>query len=469
MTTPSTEVATRAPEPASELARMRDPHTDGWVTVIQSVAKLAAEVANTDFVPRGLKGNPAAVTAAILFGRELGMAPMHALRGIHMVEGRPTLSAEDLRALVIEAGHTIEYEEVSSSICTVRGKRAGSETWTRLSWTIADARQAGLLNKTNWKSYPRQMLTARATAELCRMVFPDATHGVRAREELDDGEAVSTAAAQLESASTTKVGRRKPAAKEIAPITDVELPGPPAATGPVDIAPPPPPAAPVQSKPGPVAATPGEGDGSAQTPSTATGPTERQCPVISNGQQCRYIDQHGGAHSFGGGLKDPIEARHCPQMSWHDAHAWPPAKPLYTCSGAVLQQEEIDEHGQEYIPEPDDLPDHGWSNSDQSGPVDTAPKPMHTAQTKALQARFKGLGFTDEPEDREARLGVASVLAGRTLENPVETFRATGDGCMTYDEATEVMQRLAPCRSRDDVVALMARIVQDLAAEEEQP
>jgi hypothetical protein len=421
MTTPSTEVAQRAPEPASELARMRDPHTDGWVTVIQSVAKLAAEVANTDFVPRGLQGKPAAVTAAILFGRELGMAPMHALRGIHMVEGKPTLSAEDLRAMVLAAGHEIEYEEVSSSICTVRGKRKGSETWTKISWTIADARQAGLLNKSNWKGYPRQMLTARATAELCRMVFPDATHGVRAREELDDGGEVRAAAGELEAAaSTTKVGRRK----AIAPVKDVELPEPAAPTGtatagPVDIAPPPPPASPaVQSIPDPVAVTPGEGDGSAtDKPSTATGPPE---------ESAEFRQEHGIS---------PEEQR--------ERYA----------AGAVDPEFNT--------PYPDDYPES-------SGPVDAAPKPMHPAQTKALQARFKGLGFTDEPEDREARLGIAAVLIGRTEENPVNTFRSTGDGCMTYDEAQTVLTRLAPCRSRDDVVALMVAITQDLAAEEGQ-
>lgn len=363
MTTPSTEVAQRAPEPASELARMRDPHTDGWVTVLQPVAELAQQVSSTDFVPKALRNNTAAVTAAILFGRELGMAPMHSLSGIHMVEGKPTLAAETMRAQVLAAGHELGYGEVSSSKVEVKGRRKGETSWTVLTWTLADAQRAGLANKNVWKSYPRQMLTARATAELCRLIFPDVTHGMRATEEMEDGGDLLPAGPAAAVESTTKVGRRK----AIAPVKDVELPEPAAPTGratagPVDIAPPPPPA--VQSKP-------------------------------------------------------------------------------------------------DNTPYPDDYPES-------SGPVDPAPKPMHPAQTKALQARFKGLGFTDEPEDREARLGIAGVLIGRGEENPVNTFRSTGDGCMTYDEAQTVLTRLAPCRSRDDVVALMVAITQDLAAEEGQ-
>lgn len=478
MTTPSTEVAQRAPEPASELARMRDPHTDGWVTVLQPVAELAQQVSSTDFVPKALRNNTAAVTAAILFGRELGMAPMHSLSGIHMVEGKPTLAAETMRAQVLAAGHELGYGEVSSSKVEVKGRRKDETSWTVLTWTLADAQRAGLANKNVWKSYPRQMLTARATAELCRLIFPDVTHGMRATEEMEDGGDLLPTGPAAAVESTTKVGRRK----AIAPVKDVELPEPAAPAGratggPVDIAPPPPPASPaVQSKPDPVAVTPGEGDGSAtDKPSTATGPTQQsqQCPHISNGVQCAYlVHDPSTPHVFGGGLKDKIEARHCEQTKKHAAHAWPADKPAYTCSGAEYQtvaerHEFADEHGEQYRPGPD-WPAGAAEEPDRSGPVDAAPKPMHAAQTKALQARFKGLGFTDEPEDREARLGIAGVLIGRTEENPVNTFRSTGDGCMTYDEAQTVLTRLAPCRSRDDVVALMVAITQDLAAEENQ-
>lgn len=61
------------------------------------------------------------------------------------------------------------------------------------------------------------------------------------------------------------------------------------------------------------------------------------CPHISNGVFCRYYE-HGpeSPHSYGGGLSDVIEARHCARTSEHEPHAWPSSDPKYTCSGAAL-------------------------------------------------------------------------------------------------------------------------------------
>jgi hypothetical protein len=400
---PSNEIARRDPDPLEQSLSIRNERTDAWIAVLQPVAELAAQVANTDFVPRALRNNPAAVTAAVLFGRELDMPPMHALSNIHMVEGKPTLAAETMRAQVLAAGHEIGYGEVSSSKVEVKGRRKGETAWTIIVWTLADAQRAGISNKAVWKSYPRQMLTARATAELCRLIFPDVTHGMRATEEVEDGELFGEvdAGASSGETATTRVAR-KPRGSAQAARSGASLAGsaqldPVVPVGPVgspprsaDIAPPPPPAAPVSDTAGVGSAgsTPGEG---------------RDVP------------------------EDVTPAEPDPGEIWEAAED-------------VAAQVAED------------------------GPVDTKPKPMHSAQTKALQARFKGLGWTDEPDDRESRLNIAAAIVGHA----VDSFRA-GDTPehLTYDEANEILRVLAPCRSRDDVIALMVQITQDAAAEEE--
>lgn len=66
-------------------------------------------------------------------------------------------------------------------------------------------------------------------------------------------------------------------------------------------------------------------------------PTTREpCPVISAGQSCRFYADHANDCSFGGGLKDPIEARHCPRNNRHEPHAWPQDKPAHACSGLLV-------------------------------------------------------------------------------------------------------------------------------------
>ncbi len=154
-----------------------------------SAWKLAEKIAATDFVPPALRGKPEAVLACILAGHEAGVSPMQALSKIHIIEGRPAMSSELMRALVLQHGHELNYEEVTSTKVVAAGRRNGSDRWTRVEWTMDDAKRGGLDGKTNWRRWPRAMLIARATAELCRMVFPDVLAGIsHTVEELTDGD-----------------------------------------------------------------------------------------------------------------------------------------------------------------------------------------------------------------------------------------------------------------------------------------
>lgn len=178
----STEIAVRDTAAVTE----RDV-IDGWITVVGDVAKLADYIAETDFVPRALRNRPAAIAACILTGRELGIGPMASLKSIHMVQGVPSLSAEYKRARALAAGHQIVIDETNSTRCVARGRRAGAENWLTITWTMDHAKRAKLDGKDVWKQYPQRMLQARATGELCDLLFPDATLGLATTEELEDG------------------------------------------------------------------------------------------------------------------------------------------------------------------------------------------------------------------------------------------------------------------------------------------
>jgi len=94
-------------------------------TPFDDTFRLAKRIAETDFAPRALRGNPNAVLACILTGQELGIGGMKALQSIHIIEGRPTLSAELMRALVFAAGHRLDITESTNEQVTLYGRRRG--------------------------------------------------------------------------------------------------------------------------------------------------------------------------------------------------------------------------------------------------------------------------------------------------------------------------------------------------------
>jgi hypothetical protein len=162
--------------------------TSGFdVAVIAPLADLAERICRTEFVPTSLRSKPEATLAAMLTGEELGIKPMTALQKIHVIEGRPGLAAELMRALILQHGHDIWVEEKSNTRVTVAGRRKGTDRVSKVTWTADDVKKAGLDGRPNHKRYPRAMLTARATAELARDIFPDLIGGLYAVEELSDG------------------------------------------------------------------------------------------------------------------------------------------------------------------------------------------------------------------------------------------------------------------------------------------
>lgn len=175
---------TRAPE---------DPHPDialerrhRWLVLLAEVGQLAHAIANTDFVPKAMRNNEAAIAATILYGDEVGLSPMQSLAKIAVIDGKPSLAAEAQRALILAAGHSIWFEDLSITRVTVVGKRSDADQIQRVTWTMDDAKRAKLDTKLNWRTYPRAMLIARASAELARAQFADVIGGLAATEELED-------------------------------------------------------------------------------------------------------------------------------------------------------------------------------------------------------------------------------------------------------------------------------------------
>lgn len=152
---------------------------------LPEVQSLAEVLAKSTLIPEALKNKAPDVVVQILAGQELGMPPMAAIRGVHIVQGKPILSADTMVGLVLSSGlceYFVQIEATSASV-TFETKRKGSPHAQRCTWTMDDAKRAGVHTKDNWRMYPRAMLSARARAELARSVYPDVLAGVYVPEE----------------------------------------------------------------------------------------------------------------------------------------------------------------------------------------------------------------------------------------------------------------------------------------------
>ena len=132
---------------------------------------------------------PEQALVIMMAGRDLGLSYMQSLRMFHVINGKPTMSADGMVGVCKASPLCEKFERVSESASSVTWatKRQG-EPEQRSTFTLEDAERAGLLGKkdSNWAKYPIRMLNARAKAFLARDVFPDILAGLLTTEEAAD-------------------------------------------------------------------------------------------------------------------------------------------------------------------------------------------------------------------------------------------------------------------------------------------
>jgi hypothetical protein len=157
------------------------------VSAADPLGPTAIVIASSSLAPEALRGKPQDALLVLMTGRELGIGPMQALRMVTVIRGRVTLSADATIALVRRSDQCVEWRMVESTAerATYSTTRRGDASPTVLTWTMEQARVAGLVRGGGqWQTYPEAMLRARCAAALARIVYPDLVAGVYDPDEL---------------------------------------------------------------------------------------------------------------------------------------------------------------------------------------------------------------------------------------------------------------------------------------------
>ncbi len=152
--------------------------------------KTAITVSNILFRSQLFKlKSPEQAFTIVAAGRGYKLSAVQSLQDTHLIEGKMSMSAVLMRGLCLDSS-VCEYFRplnITNEGATVEAKRVGDPPFS-YSFTMDQARAAGLAGRGNWKKYPDAMCLARATAFVARAIFADVVHGCYDPDELDRGE-----------------------------------------------------------------------------------------------------------------------------------------------------------------------------------------------------------------------------------------------------------------------------------------
>jgi len=128
---------------------------------------------------------PAQVAVIMLLAQAEGIHPIQAIRDYHIIQNRPAMKSTTLLRRFQKAGGSVQWGERTNEKVEAKFIHP-TGTAAVVTWTIENAKQAGLSLKENWVKYPRQMLTARVISEGVQLVYPEALGGLITVEEAQD-------------------------------------------------------------------------------------------------------------------------------------------------------------------------------------------------------------------------------------------------------------------------------------------
>jgi hypothetical protein len=150
-------------------------------------------------------------------GQEHGFGPVTSMAHFYVIDGKVSVDGPLMAAAIKRSGkYTYRKRAHTTTECVLEFYERVGEKWESLgesSFTMEDAKTAGLLGKDNWRKYPKNMLFWRALCNGAREHCPDAVFGLYTAEEMGavvDGEAVVVEVIEPESTPSPDDGNGTP-------------------------------------------------------------------------------------------------------------------------------------------------------------------------------------------------------------------------------------------------------------------
>ena len=151
-------------------------------TALQQIEGLSAKLIDSEALPNTIK-NASQLMMVLLSGYEADMTPMQAINSFYIVNGKITIWGSAVITQLRKAGWTLEWIESTDKKAHVKiskGDVSGED-----SFTIEEAKTAGLTGKGPWRSYPKDMLRWKAIGRCIRFTCPEVLGGYYMKEDIE--------------------------------------------------------------------------------------------------------------------------------------------------------------------------------------------------------------------------------------------------------------------------------------------
>lgn len=126
------------------------------------------------------------VLMAVQAGRELGMKPVESINGMMIINGQIKLWGTALTGRITKEGYKIKWGDCSKIKASVSVIGPDDKETSPETYTIEEAKEAGLLGKSNWSGHPKTMLRWRALGNAVKFNFPHLLQGMSLVEDDDE-------------------------------------------------------------------------------------------------------------------------------------------------------------------------------------------------------------------------------------------------------------------------------------------
>lgn len=107
-----------------------------------------------------------------MVGEALGLHPATSFHALDKIKDKLNIGAELKRALALRAGYEINLLELTHEVCTLSLRSPQGDLIGCVSYTIAEAQEAGLLRNEVWHQHRQRMLVARCSDKLVSLLCP---------------------------------------------------------------------------------------------------------------------------------------------------------------------------------------------------------------------------------------------------------------------------------------------------------